>query len=146
MADISTPEVRKRQVERLTPAEARELQGLKGHGHSLDRSSPAEASFDYAKEHTFERQTVARDYEVLTEALRHGRGHISASELNGVLALQESTGGIVRCGYEVATKESLQRERSMIASVNRGIGSFPQLGSGPFVVSDQLRAEQKHAV
>ena len=146
LTDISTPEVRKRQVERLTPTEAHDLQALKSQVHSPDGRLPAESSLEYAKEHIFERQTVARNYEVLTEAFRHGRGHISASELNGVLALQESTGGIVRCGNEVATKESLQRERSMIASVNRGIGSFPQLGSGPFVVSDQLRPEQKHAV
>ena len=146
LADISTPEVRKRQAERLTLAETRELQDLRGREHSYDaRVSTAEPSLEYAKDHIFERQTVARDHEVLTEALRHGRGNISANELKGVMALQESTGGIVRSGNEVATKESLQREQSMIASVNRGIGSFPQLGSGPFVVSDQLRPEQKAA-
>ena len=31
-------------------------------------------SLDYASEHIFERVSVAKDYEVKTEALRHGRG------------------------------------------------------------------------
>jgi hypothetical protein len=33
----------------------------------------------------FERLSVARDHEILIEALRHGRGGISHSELRGML-------------------------------------------------------------
>ena len=48
---------------------------------------------------------------------------------------------------EVATKESLERERRMVATVNDGIGKYQPLGRGQeFVMSDRLRPEQKVAV
>ncbi len=40
-------------------------------------------SLQYAKEHVFERVSVARDHEILTEALRHGRGAIGHDALKG---------------------------------------------------------------
>ena len=95
----------------------------------------------------FERVSVARDHEILTEALRHGRGHINHSELKGTLTLQESSGAILRDRNEIATVSSLQREREMVDFVNRGIGRCERLGGGDrFVASDRLRPEQKHAV
>ena len=36
--------------------------------------APAAASLAFAAEHTFERVSVARDYDLQTEALRHGAG------------------------------------------------------------------------
>ena len=83
---------------------------------------PAADSLQYGKDHIFERLSVARDHEVLTEALRHGRGKINHSELKGTLALEESSGLVLRDGQEIATAESLRRERDMIDRVNRGIG------------------------
>ena len=65
---------------------------------------------------------------------------------SGELAIQESAGDVVRSGDEIATKESLERERSMIASVNRGIGWFAPLATSSFAASDRLRPEQKYAV
>ncbi len=83
----------------------------------MDSSAP---SLEYAKDHIFERVSVALDHELLTEALRHGRGRIRLSELKGELGVQESAGRILRSGREVATETSLERERSMIAAINRG--------------------------
>src|SRR5437764_980826 len=46
-----------------------------------------------------------------------------------------------------ATPDSLDRERQMIAAINRGIGAFDRLGGDhAFVASDRLRPEQQHAV
>ena len=105
------------------------------------------ASLEYAKDHIFERVSVARDQELLTEALRHGRGRIRLADLKGELSLQESAGALLRSGREIATAASLERERNMIAAVNRGLGRFEPLGdAGAFVISDHLRPEQKHAV
>jgi ATP-dependent exoDNAse (exonuclease V) alpha subunit len=105
------------------------------------------ASLEYAKDHIFERVSVARDQELLTEALRHGRGRIRLADLKGDLSLQESSGKVLRSGREVATAASLERERNMIATVNRGLGRFePLVDTGAFVVSGRLRPEQKHAV
>jgi conjugative relaxase-like TrwC/TraI family protein len=146
LLQVSTTEVRKRQKTRLTPHERYALEGMKREGRAIGRMDSAEPSLEYAKDHIFERQSVARDYDILTEALRHGRGAIDAAELKGVLTVQESMGGVLRSGGEIATIESLEREHSMIASINRGIGSFAPLGTGQFVISDRLRPEQKNAV
>jgi ATP-dependent exoDNAse (exonuclease V) alpha subunit len=104
-------------------------------------------SLQHAQSHVFERVSVARDYEVLTEALRYGRGKIDTAALKGTLAVEEVSGTILREGSEIATAQSLTREREMIACVNRGVGSFEPLGADmPFTASDRLRPEQKRAV
>lgn len=107
----------------------------------------AERSLEYAEAHIFERISVARDHEALTEALRHGRGQVKLPELEGLLALEESSRTILRDGRQIATVESLQREREMVSWVNQGIGKCEPLGGNQqFVASDRLRPEQKRAV
>ena len=66
----------------------------------------------------FERVSVAHDYKVLTEALRHDRGEISHEELKDMLFVQEVSGAILKRGTEIATGESLQREQEMIEYIN----------------------------
>ncbi|MGA3241108.1 MAG: MobF family relaxase [Bryobacteraceae bacterium] len=144
---ISTRELRQKQRERLTPDEEQMLACAKGTpcpSVSIDSSAP---SLEHAQEHIFERVSVALDHELLTEALRHGRGRIRLADLKGELNLQESAGKVLRSGREIATAVSLERERNMIAAVNRGLGTFDPLGDTRLlVVSDRLRPEQKHAV
>src|ERR1022692_996849 len=148
LVEISTQEVRARQRARLSPEEAAELARLRNGCHI--RPTPgasAEQSLQYAKAHIFERVSVAREHEVLTEALRHGRGQVNRPELEGLLALQESSGAILRDGGEIAARESLQREREMIDWVNQGIGKCEPLDDNQqFVASNRLRPEQKRAV
>ncbi|HEX9221587.1 MAG TPA: MobF family relaxase, partial [Gemmatimonadaceae bacterium] len=148
LIEISTNEVRTRQRERLTPDEARSLAGLKPEGHGRAISlCPAQPSLQYAEDHVFERVSVSRDYEVLAQALRHGRGQISHGELESMLTLQESTGAILRNGIEIATAASLQREREMVDCINRGIGAFDRFGrNNQFVTSDRLSPEQKQVI
>jgi conjugative relaxase-like TrwC/TraI family protein len=147
LIEISTSEVRKRQRERLSLKETWDLSELKPEepGKSI-RFSPTD-SLEYAKGHVFERVSVVRDHEVLTEALRHGRGRISLDELKGSLMREESAGKVFRHGGEIATAGSLKREREMVDAVNRGIGKFEPLGKDrQFVASDRLNPEQKSAV
>lgn len=148
LVEISTEELRSRQRSRLTKEQAKALAELREEatGRPIARED-AEPSLRYAVDHVFERLSVARDHEVLTEALRHGRGQIGHSELKGTLALEESSGAILRHGGEIATAASLHREREMIHLVNRGIGRFERLGGdNAFVASDRLRPEQKRSV
>jgi ATP-dependent exoDNAse (exonuclease V) alpha subunit len=152
LLEISTAEVKQRQQARLSPEQAQTLTQLRenaratAHAHGTVREN-ASPSLLYAQEHVFERVSVARDHELLTEALRHGRGRIALEEVKGVLQLEEVSGRIFRCGPEIATRESLDREREMVAAVNGAIGRFEPLGRGDaFVASDRLRPEQKHAV
>jgi conjugative relaxase-like TrwC/TraI family protein len=148
LVEISTERLRTRQLDRLTPEEIRQMAELRAKATSkpIAIQSP-ERSLEFAKDHVFERVSVSGDYEILTEALRHGRGQISHSDLKGALAFQETCGEILRNGNDIATTKSLERERAMIESVNRSIGAFePLAGANGFTPSDRLSPEQKHVV
>lgn len=148
LTEISTPELRTQQRERMTMEEAQTLTELCQEA-SLDLThlGPAATSLKYALDHLFERVSVCGDHEVLIEALRHGRGRVSHAELMGTLSLREYAGEVIRKGCEITTTASLKREREMIERVNRGIGACERLGGDKrFVVSDRLTSEQKHAV
>jgi conjugative relaxase-like TrwC/TraI family protein len=150
LAEISTAQVKAGQRGRLDPEEAQTLKGLRQ--AALERGSireyiSAAASLDYAREHTFERVSVAKDYELKTEALRHSRGRIELSELKSALVSEIASGSMLTARGEVATKESLDRERHMVTAINNGVGKYEALGRfKAFVVSDRLRPEQKTAV
>ena len=145
LTEISTAELRERQVGRVTPEELQQLSGLDRAGRSFSAElHPAAASLDYAQDYVFERVSVAHDHEILTEALR---GRISHSELRGTLSLRESSGSILRDGDEVATRTTLQRGLDTVDIVNGGLGRCELLGgSRRSVASDRLNPEQKRAV
>lgn len=110
-------------------------------------SNYAEVSLKHAEEHIFERVSVARDYELMTEALRYGRGRIRIEDAKGQLAAQEAAGRLLRHEGELATMDSLQREQEMVETINRDQGRFEPLCRGAeFIASDVLRPEQKRAV
>jgi conjugative relaxase-like TrwC/TraI family protein len=152
LVEISTAEVHSRQTARLTPEESLTLEQIREavrERSQTERLEPESAvpSLDYAKQHVFERVSVALDHELLTEALRHGRGRIDLADLKGEFSLEESTGRILQAGKEVATRESLDRERDMVERINRGIGQFERLGGQhEFADSAFLRPEQKQAI
>ncbi len=152
LQEISTERVRNLQQERMTPDEKQTLrEGLneaqtKSHSPQIN-CGMHEASLAYSQEHIFERLSVAREHEVLTEALRHGRGNVELSDLQGSLSLERAKGTLISAGDEIATHASLQRERDMIAVVNRGVDRYDRLGKGrDFELSGHLRPEQKRAV
>ena len=153
LMEISPAEVTQRQLVRLTPEETQTLTELRQQALEAARErerlafEPAAPALRYAEQHLFERRSVVQDHEVLAETLRQGRGRIALADAKGVLGLEESSGAILRVGHQVATRESLDRERQMIAAINRGIGAFDRLGGDhAFVASDRLRPEQQHAV
>jgi conjugative relaxase-like TrwC/TraI family protein len=152
LAEIATEKVREQQQARLAPNEKQTLHHL--HADSQERTprilhepSRAAESLQYAKEHLFERNSVVRDHELMTEALRHGRGQIDPGQLHGALKLEQSQGSLIRAGDNLATRESLEREQRMITVVDRGIGRFERLGGErDFHPSERLREEQQRAV
>lgn len=150
LTEISTAEVKQQQWARMQPAEVNRLQELftqaqqRGPAHEL---TPAAESLAYAQEHVFERVSVVKEHELKTEALRHGRGRIELEELKTTALREQQRGLLLRAGNEVATQQSLAREREMIAAIDRNLGRYERIGgSEEFVVSDRLRPEQKHAV
>jgi len=152
LQEISTEQVRHRQLERLAPDEQNMLRSLRE--QAIKQSSllqldhrVADASLWHAQEHIFERLSVAKEHEVLTEALRHGRGQLELSALQGVLSRERTSGNLVGAGDEIATHASLLRERDMVAVVNRGLDRYDRLGnSRHFEPVAQLRDEQRRAV
>ena len=152
LAEIATERVREQQQARLAPNERHMLQHLRSDSHGqipriLHEPSRATESLWYAKEHLFERNSVVRDYELMAEALRHGRGQIDPGQLRGALEVEQAQGGLIRAGNNLATRESLEREQRMIAVVDRGIGRFERLGGQrEFHPSGRLREEQQRAV
>src|ERR1051326_4874903 len=152
LQEISTERVRNVQQERLSANERQTLREVlteaqtKSHSPQINRGMH-EASLAYSQEHIFERLSVAREHEVLTEALRHGRGNVDLSALQGSLSLKRAQGALISSEDEIATHASLQRERDMIAVVNQGVDRYDRLGKvRVFEQSDNLRPEQRRAV
>ncbi len=152
LQEISTEQVRNLQQDRMTPNERQTLREVlnealtKSNRPQINRGMH-EASLSYSQEHIFERLSVAREHEVLTEALRHGRGNVDLSDLQGSLSLERAKGTLISAGEEIATHASIQRERDMIAVVNQGTDRYDRLGKGrDFEASAQLRPEQRRAV
>jgi ATP-dependent exoDNAse (exonuclease V) alpha subunit len=149
---MSTERVRNLQQDRLSVDERQRLREVLNEAQTQSYSPQInrgvhEASLAYSQEHIFERLSVAREHEVLTEALRHGRGNVELSDLQGSLSLERAKGALISSGDEIATHASLQRERDMIAVVNRGVDRYDHLGKGrDFELSGHLRPEQKRAV
>lgn len=143
--------MRAQQLARLTPDDAHTLAQVRDQAdrnrHGVKTHS-AEASLQYALDHVFERVSVAPDHHVLMEALKHGRGQVSLSELKDSLGARESRDEIVRAADDIATRASLERERDMIELVNRGVAKHERLGKDArgFEVSDKLSAEQRNVV
>lgn len=151
LREIATAEVRAHQRAELTPEDVRILARTKEQALAntavpvISKSAP---SLEYAKEHLFERISVAHEYELMTEALHHGRGQIDLADLKNELNEQQRSGELIGAGGQVATKESLEREQGMIAAINRGNGRYEMLlgEDGNFEPSKDLSTEQKKAV
>jgi conjugative relaxase-like TrwC/TraI family protein len=150
LAEISTEQVR--QQARLFPEEQRSLEQLRHDSLEHKQNVPYEISrahdsLQYAKDHLFERRSVVHDYELLAEALQHGRGHVDLGQLRGLLQVEQSQGELIHAGNRLATRGSLDREQRMVASVNENIGQYPRLGgTHEFNPDEHLRDEQKRAV
>jgi conjugative relaxase-like TrwC/TraI family protein len=114
---------------------------------SVREHGAAASSLDFAVEHTFERVCTAKDWELKTAALDHHQGSVDLAELEGRLAAKIARGEMLSARGEVATDETLERERRMVAVVNAGIGQFEPLGRGrEFVATASLKEGQRAAV
>jgi hypothetical protein len=118
--------VKARQWARFTPEEPEEpteLQELhtqaRQRGPVYQRIAAADYLL-YAREHIFERVSVAQAPQLKTETVRHGRGQLQLEELKSIAQLEERRGVVSRISKEVATEESVERERAMIVTIRNG--------------------------
>jgi hypothetical protein len=66
--------------------------------------------------------SIAKQHELMTEALRHGRGGVELDGLKTAMARTERSGQLIRFGDDLATADSLERERAMIRAIDSGVG------------------------
>jgi conjugative relaxase-like TrwC/TraI family protein len=149
---ITTEELRQQQQARLSSEERQSLEDLRHGSLEQGKSQPPELtrasdSLQHAKDHLFERRSLVQERELLTEALRYRRGAIDLGHLRGTLELEKFRGEFIHSGSSLTTRENLDREWRMIASINDGIGRYGQLGgTREFHSSPNLRHEQMRAV
>lgn len=149
LTEITTPEVRELQRARMTPEEAQTLAGLREQAlerGSIQHTQSPEQAMNQAAEHLFERVSVAKEHELKAEALRFERGQVDLREVKAELAGRVASGAMLGARGEVATHETLQREREMIRLVDDGMGRFEALGKGKPIEAPTLRPEQLEAV
>jgi conjugative relaxase-like TrwC/TraI family protein len=152
LAEISTEQMRRQQRARLSLEELQSVERLRNSlleqgwkvSHGLTH---AETALQYAKDHLFERRSVVLDHELLTEALRYGRGQIDLGRLQGALEVEKSQGSLIHAGNRLTTRDSLEREQRIIAMVDHGIDRYGRFGgTQEFQQGENLRDEQKRAV
>lgn len=95
-----------------------------------------------ARDHVFERLSVAPEHELLRHALAFSRGSSTLEELRKAMALDPE---LIRREGQVTTRTVLALERKLVDLVNRGIGAYGKLCSGQ-VTNTTLTEEQRQAV
>lgn len=153
LQEISKAEVHSQRLQRIAGIELEQLTTLKSQANERSLEPPSikshaeEAALQHASEHLFERKTVVKTHELLSEALRHQRGELELSALRGRLDAEITSGELLQSGDNITTQMNLDRERALVAMVDRGIGQYPMLlKSDSFTVSESLRTEQRQAV
>ena len=76
------------------------------------------------------------------EQRQRGAMLIDCGELRGALEVEQVQYGLIRCGNDLATCESHEREQNIIAVVKQGIGRFERFGGErEFHPSERFREE-----
>jgi conjugative relaxase-like TrwC/TraI family protein len=141
---LGREELRSRQCEQLSPQELDELR------RAVPGSIPAvvpkseisvDAAIDYARDHLFERHSVAPTSRLLGAALAYARGSITLPELKEGM---DARTDFIHVGDEVTTHDMLDLETRMIAMVNEGMGQERPLNltyrAAPYLNQDQATA------
>lgn len=147
---ISPEAVRDLQNGMLTARELEQIRAIKAMAWANRRSlsqGDARGPLGFAKDHVFQRVSVASDHKILTAALQYGRGAIQLADLKAELELQKCSRELLSVKHEIATYGTLTRERAMISRIDAGVGLYESLGNySRFKTSTKLRLEQQRAV
>ena len=155
LSEITTPEVRDQQRAQLSPAESRGLEHLKISAVTrAEMNSPhiegqEATALRASADHLFERQSVAREHEILAEALNQALGGVDFGTLKRIV--NEGGAELVALSAEstllreYATRRGLELERWAVAFVDATKGRFSPLHP-TFDPADNLSPEQRDAV
>lgn len=161
LIEIKTAALRKQQLDRLKESEKHSIFAVKDRAMAIRQSRPEDsriepdkdqfaaqtkAAYDHAKEHLFERVSVAKQSEILSEVLIHSRGKVNLPLLNDLLQRDIDAGKLIFHEGQYATQETLAREAEMISNINRGSQSFSPLGRADLFTSIQASPDQLNAI
>lgn len=155
LAEVTTPEVIRRQIDQLTPAEHDALTELKRSAMRRAREGVEPLSLGLERDalrraisHVYERNCVAPGHALLAESLNQGLGGLSLARLKSAVFGPElvpmgEVGDIRRDLF--VTPSELRRERWILTVAKEGRGTFTPLAE-PVSVSEKLSHEQREAV
>lgn len=116
--------------ERLTDKEQAEISAARG--EAIARESTNIEALKYGLEHTLERNSVVRERDVVTAALKQGMGSVQLDELYSELGKMK---GVIRRNIDgvemVSTKGVLDEEKQLVQFAVKGRGRFKPLSPRP---------------
>ena len=143
--DISTAEVRERQLLQLSADERQSLETLRASAcpSHLPRIALVENQvLNHAVAHVFERKSVVPEHELLNVALSHRLGAVDLNYLKG--AVKQSP-DLVKTERGFSTREIVATELDLIQTVNAGCDSVAPLHPG-YRPADWLGEDQRRAI
>ncbi|MCB2078374.1 MAG: AAA family ATPase, partial [Novosphingobium sp.] len=154
LTEISTPEVRQQQRDRLgengmravdeTVSAARASAAKKGGALPAGKSLKDAARMGL--EHCLERTSVPRVGDVLAAALRFGSKQIGDLDPRTLYTELNSRSGAISDGYQITTEQVIEEEARVLRFAGRTRGRFSPLGDASGAQLDVLDGDQRQAV
>jgi conjugative relaxase-like TrwC/TraI family protein len=155
LSEITTEEVRQKQLAKYSDADRRRLAALvaaaQGRGALAPRPANHRAMIEWAADHVFERKAVATEKDLIVAAIEENLGSADVAGLRGALRSSRRIAQIAPAPEgkaaeqaSVASVENLLREREAIGLVDRAAKQFNPLGRSDrlpaYLKDDQRRA------
>ena len=155
LREITTPEVRTKQMMQLSDDEKNALEAVKR--QSVDNANVTMGSawkaLTRAVEHSFERQSVVKGHEVMAEALNRNLGFLDLAKIRGYMS--SAYNGMIRLTQSIknpvlssqwTSRRGLSLERWSIEFVNQTQDSCKPLGATENIAFDFKSDEQRRVV
>jgi conjugative relaxase-like TrwC/TraI family protein len=144
--DATDEQVRRQQLGEIGFFEKRALrkvvEAANGQPRDVAQRVTTDAAIEHGVQHVFERQSVARQHQLLEAALVKGCGQLDLAQLKDKLAERSE---LVRVGEEFSTRGILTKELLLIRTVNAGLDTLSGITSH-YKPPERLGPDQCHAL
>ena len=141
---LSLDEIRAQQLAQVSVEELGVLKRIRkaAPGSRITDPVSLDQAIEQAREHVFERRSVVEEHELVAEAIRASYGEHRLEQIRAEVA--HGKHGLLVVDGRVATLESVEHERALVSSIDKGLGREAPLGRMPFAAD--LSEEQRKAV
>lgn len=101
---------------------------------------------DFATEHSFERDSVVRERQLVRKAILQGIGKTTVDDILSEMASRDWVREGEEEKAEISTREVLAEEQSLLAFARKGRGAVAPMAAKHVIERDWLSDEQKNAV